>query len=105
MTGPEKILAAAERPVPEDDLLDKDGLADLSPCHSNVVAKQYLGDQFIQAAAEPQPPAAEPAAGADAPNVYADYAGRLVNLKGVGKSPSFSGEEADWPEWRFRFEN
>ena len=37
--------------------------------------------------------------------LYADYAGRLVDLKGVGRFPAFSGEGADWPEWRFRFEN
>ena len=33
------------------------------------------------------------------------YAGRLVDLRGVGRLPAFSGEEADWPEWRFRVEN
>ena len=88
MTGAEEILTAVERPVPGDDLLDEDGLPDLSPRHSNVVAKQHLEDQFIQAVVEPQPPAAGPVAGADAPNAYADYAGRLVDLKGVGRFPA-----------------
>ena len=42
---------------------------------------------------------------ADAPDVFAEYARRLVDLKGVGKFPAFSGEEPEWPDWRFRFEN
>ena len=29
---------------------------------------------------------------------------KLVDLRGVCKPPVFSGREAEWPEWRFRFE-
>ena len=29
---------------------------------------------------------------------------KLVDFRGVCKPPVFSGREAEWPEWRFRFE-
>ena len=34
----------------------------------------------------------------------ADYAGRLMDLRGVGEFPTFDGQDAEWSEWRFRFE-
>ena len=32
-----------------------------------------------------------------------DWGTRLVDLKGVAKPPPFSGDDADWFEWKFRF--
>ena len=34
----------------------------------------------------------------------ADLAGRLMDLRGVGKFPTFNGQDTDWAEWRFRFQ-
>ena len=34
----------------------------------------------------------------------ADAASRLFDMKGVAKPPTFSGKEADWPDFRFKFE-
>lgn len=100
-------MAGYERPVPEDS--DQEDLDSWGPSESDVVAKQF-DDQYVQAvvnaAAAGQPPAQTPRADvADAPDVFAEYAGRLVDLKGVGRFPAFSGEEPEWPDWRFRFEN
>ena len=108
MTGIGEILAAGVgRPVPEDDSDEEcleESLPSLSPWETDVVAKQGHDDHYVNAVVPPQEPAA---AGnqADAQDVFADYAGKMVDLKRVGKFPSFPGEEADWPDWRFRFEN
>ena len=109
MTGIGEISAAGvSRPIPEDDWEEEsleESLPSLSPWETNVVAKQkYPDDQYVNAVVPPQGPAA---AGnqADAQDVFADYAGKMVDFKGVGKFPSFTGEEADWPDWLFRFEN
>ena len=32
-----------------------------------------------------------------------DWGTKLVDLKGVAKPPPFSGDDADWFEWKFRF--
>ena len=32
-----------------------------------------------------------------------DWVAKLVDFKGVAKPPPFSGDDADWYEWKFRF--
>ena len=50
-------------------------------------------------------PPAEPAGGEGipVPEDVQDWGMRLVDLKGVARPPPFSGEDADWYEWKFRF--
>ena len=33
---------------------------------------------------------------------YQDVAARLVDLKGVGRPPNFSGLESDWSDFKFK---
>ena len=29
---------------------------------------------------------------------------RMIDLKGIAKLPEFDGTDAEWPDWKFRFE-
>ena len=55
---------------------------------------------MAQAAVDVPAPRPQPAAGS-----FGDMAARLVDLRGVAKPPTFSGKEADWPEFKFRLES
>eukprot|EP00972_Heterocapsa_arctica_P007833 1141302-Heterocapsa_arctica.AAC.1 len=56
------------------------------------------------APAPPMPPA-PPAATTDGgrPTAAADWAVKLVDLKGVARPPPFSGKAVDWADFRFKF--
>ena len=55
---------------------------------------------MAQAAVDVPAPRPQPAAGS-----FGDMAARLVDLRVVAKPPTFSGKEADWPEFQFRLES
>ena len=35
---------------------------------------------------------------------FTDLATKLIDLRGIGRPPQFSGEDAAWPEFKFRME-
>ena len=39
------------------------------------------------------------------PAEFTSLAARVVDLKNIGRPPSFGGRDVDWSEWRFRFES
>eukprot|EP00972_Heterocapsa_arctica_P053405 7866992-Heterocapsa_arctica.AAC.1 len=52
-------------------------------------------DALVDAAAEPT----------DGQNFRAgEIASRLLDLRGVGHLPQFSGKDTEWNEWKFRFQ-
>mmetsp|Transcript_154 Transcript_154/g.402 ORF Transcript_154/g.402 Transcript_154/m.402 type:complete len:206 (+) Transcript_154:101-718(+) len=108
---------AISQPVPEDDSEIFDTL--LYPSESNVVAKP--GDDYEGSCGDVQssrylvrlrgpdihaliPDEDRRADAPDESDVFTNYGSRLIDLKGVGRFPPFTGLEADWPEWRFRFQ-
>ena len=38
-------------------------------------------------------------------STFAETAGKILDLKGLLRPPSFTGLEKDWPEWKFRVDN
>jgi hypothetical protein len=102
--------------VPLEEI-DSDETMSETPPDSNVVAKLRLesegcgreacvGALVGERVEAPEASAAGSGATGGGEQAYpaADLAGRLMDLRGVGKFPTFNGQDADWAEWRFRFQ-
>ncbi|CAE8609876.1 unnamed protein product [Polarella glacialis] len=111
MMKSEVVSGPALRPTDADD----DGDLSMRPVDDGTTMPVPEGDagdhlsmthiaQQLRAAGvhEPQP---SPFVMPITEDNYMDVAARMVDLKGVAKPPVFTGREADWSAWRFRFES
>jgi hypothetical protein len=90
---------AAATPLPEgDDFPDEVG-----DSASDASSMAHVGRKLSAAGA--QEPRSSPFVMPITEDNYMDVAARMVDLKGVAKPPAFTGREADWSAWRFRFES
>ena len=64
----------------------------------------HVESESSQAARQPIP-TIPPVTGPANSTAFAETAGKILDLKGLLKPPTFTGLEKDWSEWKFRVDN
>ena len=66
---------------------------------------RYSESEIYSEAARQPIPTIPPVIGPANSSAFAETAGKILDLKGLLRPPTFTGLEKDWSEWKFRVDN